>query len=702
MFAGDQRYLGAHLTEEGTNFAIWAAEAEKVELCLFNRTGNVLHEVRHELVYRNGPIYHGYFPGIREGQLYGYRIYGPWEPENGWRFNHHKVLIDPYAHQLDGEVIYTPEIYSHRAIDATGFGDLLEQDLRDNAPYVPLSVVTKNVHSDGVRLVTPWSRTVIYEAHVRGLTQFNNEIPENERGTYKALGHQSTINYLKNLGVTALELQPIHHFMTEPAIALRGRQNYWGYNPIIFSAPHASYAATADPISELRDSVSALHAAGIEVILDVVYNHTAEGGVGGPTLSFRGLNSKGYYRRSSQDIYDDVTGCGNTLDAAKPFVVRLITDSLRWWAETIGIDGFRFDLAGALARRQDEIDGVSPLVVAIASDPVLRERKLIAEPWDIQGYALGVFTYPWREWNDQYRDAIRKFWLHGYAEKRGDLATRISGSHDIFYFRGPNSSINFITAHDGFTLADLTMYNEKHNEANNEDNRDGTSENYSWNLGVEGPIDDVAINTLRLRIQKSMLATLILSAGVPMLNMGDERGRTQHGSNNAFTLPLKEDNNNLLGYEAFFGGWALDWSQEGNSAELHESVKTLIALRQRYLASVARTFFTGELDLGTNRKDLAWFNRHGEEMKPEDWDRVESKNLTMYVEASENQGLLTLFNGLGEDLEFILPDETWGSAFRTVFDSAESSISYEPRLLDPQARVLVKSHAMQVLVVNRY
>ena len=701
MPAGDQRHLGAHPTEEGVNFAIWAAAASKVELCFFDQDNGKLIESRHELIDRNGPIFHGYFPGIKIGQRYGYRIDGEWNPARGWRFNSNKVLIDPYAHLLSGDLKYVPEIYSHVASDGVGTGNTIIKDQRDNAAFVPHSVVTENIKSDGVRLRTPWSKTIIYEAHVRGLTEFNMEIAPNERGTYKALAHPSVISYLKNLGVTALELQPIHQFITEPVIAARGRQNYWGYNPIAFSAPHRAYAATDDPVRELRDAVSTLHENGIEVILDVVYNHTAEGGVGGPTLSFRGINSKGYYRRITGDIYDDVTGCGNTLDASRPFVVRMITDSLRWWCESIGIDGFRFDLASALARRRGEIDGVSALIVSIVSDPVLRERKLIAEPWDVQGYALGAFPYPWREWNDQYRDVVRKFWLHGYTLKSGDMATRVSGSHDIFYYRGPNSSINFLTAHDGFTLADLTTYNDKHNEANAEGNSDGTNNNYSWNLGVEGLTIDNEINDSRVRLQKSMLASLIMSAGVPMLLMGDEIGRTQAGSNNAYSLPLNESGNDLRGDDSFKGGWALNWEIGERERDLLETTKTLISLRKEYLAPVARTFFTGELDLNTSRKDLAWFTMQGKEMDADDWNQLQSKILSMYVEASEDQGLLMLFNGEAEDTNFTLPESKWGSGYRTVFDSAKSVVNYEPRLASPASRVNVAAHSLQIWFVNR-
>ena len=489
--------------------------------------------------------------------------------------------------------------------------------------------------------------------------------------------------------------------MTEPAINDRGRINHWGYNPIAFSAPHSDYAATENPITELRDAVSALHAAGIEVILDVVYNHTGEGGVGGPTLSFRGIDSKTFYRRVTGDIYDDVTGCGNTVDASRPFVSRMIVDSLRWWTETIGIDGFRFDLASALARRRNEIDGVSALIVAIVSDPVLRERKLIAEPWDTQGYALGAFPYPWREWNDQFRDVIRKFWLTDNSAGTGAVATRLSGSQDIFNYRGPTSCINFITAHDGFTLADLVSYQNKDNSANMEDNRDGTHSNYSWNVGHEGQTNDLVINELRMRLQKSLLATLLLSSGVPMITMGDEIGRSQSGSNNAYSLPKNKRRDNLTGSDAFDGGWALSWNLDEKAKELLETTTVLISIRRKYLAPVARTFFTGELDLNTARKDLAWFNASGAEMASEDWSAESFRTLGMYLEATADQGMLLLLNGAHSDIEFVLPAAKWGSSYRSIFDSSQGIESHEPRIAPDGDVTILRPHTVQVWLANR-
>ena len=702
MKPADPRYLGATLTEGGANFAIWAAAADAVEVCLFNEVNGKDMETRFALSHRDGPIFHGYLAGVRAGQRYGFRVYGPWRPDEGWRFNSNKLLIDPYAHQLSGDLTYAPEIYGHRALDKSGIGDLTIRDDRDDAAFVPLSVVTGHHRTQFPRLNTPWARTIIYEAHVRGLTEFNPAIPENERGTYKALGHPSTIAYLKELGITALELLPIHHYVTEPGIQNRGRENYWGYNALAFSAPHRDYAATSDPISELRDAVAALHHAGIEVILVVVYNHTAEGGHGGPTLSFRGIDSKTFYRRVKGDIYDDVTGCGNTVDARRPFVVRMIIDSLHWWTEVIGVDGFRFDLASALARNEYGIDTTGPLISAIASDPILRERKLIAEPWDTAGYALGDFPHPWREWNDHYRDSLRQFWLgdpaRGFSEGVGDLASRLSGSHDIFYFRGPTSSINFITAHDGFTLQDLVSYQDKHNEPNQEGNRDGSTSNRSWNLGEEGLSKNPNIIQLRTRLQKSLLASLFLSSGVPMINMGDEVGRSQNGSNNAYSLP---SNGDVLSPQAFNGGWALNWSPNEIQQDLLAATKNLISIRKRYLVDIVREFFTGQLDLGTSRKDLAWFRRNGEEMNDENWHQGDRSYLSMYVEASANQALLILLNASTHENTFTLPAKKWGALYRSIFDSAHMTSEFEPRIAQPLESTILDAHGVQIWLVNR-
>lgn len=698
MRPADSRVLGAQVTEEGTNFSIWAPAADAVELCLFDDGG----ETRFSLAHRDGPIWHGYLAGIRPGQKYGYRIYGPWRPEQGWRFNPKKLLIDPYTHLVDGVIASAPEIYGHQSQDELGNGYLDIQDTRDSAPFVPFSVVTAPSSRLVTRPNTPWNRTFIYEAHVRGLTFRNLEIPEAERGTYKALGNPSVIEHLQRLGVTALELLPIQHFLTETSVRSRKRINHWGYNPIAFSAPHRSYAATEDPIRELQEAVDALHQAGIEVLLDLVYNHTAEEGKSGPTLSFRGIDNKTFYRHSVEDQYEDVTGCGNTLDTRRPFVTRMIIDSLHWWSEVIGVDGFRFDLTTALARNGGEIDTYGPLISAISADPILRERKLIAEPWDIAGYALGDFPHPWREWNDAYRDAVRQFWLadsaRGHSNGVSDLASRIAGSNDIFYFRGPTSSINFVTAHDGFTLEDLVSYEGKHNEPNQEGNNDGSNQNRSWNLGVEGPTDDEAIVSIRSRLKRSLLSTLMISSGVPMITMGDEVSRTQSGSNNAYSL------NPELPWDApenFHGGWALDWSKFEIERDLIENIAALARIRTSYMSEVIDQFFTGALDQGTKRKDLAWFSRDGLEMTSHNWQDNSSRHLGFLIDASHKQGLFVILNSEAHELEFTLPNRTWGDGFRTVFDSASPIEDLQPMLKEPSDKTLVSPYSVQIWFVNR-
>jgi glycogen operon protein len=703
MLPADPRTLGATLTDGGANFAIWSNAADAIELCLFNEVNGKLVETRFAMSHRNGPIWHGYLAGVKAGQRYGYRVYGPWQPENGVRFNAAKLLIDPYTHQLDGQLDYVPEIYGHVAIDGVGNGDNSVRDDRDSSGHVPYSVVTNHAVREIHRPLVPWANTLIYEAHVQGFTAKNEEIPAEERGTYKALGHHSTISHLKKLGVTAIELLPIHSYLTEPSIWDRGRKNHWGYNAIAFTAPHGAYAATSDPISELQEAVDRLHEHGIEIILDVVYNHTAEGGVGGPTLSFKGIDNKAWYRQDSQGNYIDVTGCGNTLASSSPHAVRHIIDSLRWWVEVIGVDGFRFDLATALYTSNSAFN--SSLMSAIESDSVLRNFKMIAEPWDVTRYSMGDFPHPWREWNDAYRDSVRQFWLgdlaRGYGEGVADVASRISGSSDIFYYRGPTSSINFISAHDGFTLADLVMYNQKHNEPNLENNADGNNDNRSWNLGVEGPTEDALINTHRHQLKKSMLATLLLSSGVPMLTMGDEIGRTQNGSNNGYSLPqdmtpLMEDS------EAnFMGGWANKWKLNESESDLRDAVAELAHIRKQYLEGVAHEFFTGVVDAGTKRKDIAWFSLGGHEMHEEHWQDGDKRSLTVFIEAGPERGLLLLLNSSKSETPFTLPDENWGHSFRRIFDAATAVQTHEPIIRTPGSKVDVAAHCAQVWLVTR-
>jgi isoamylase len=693
VLPADPRYLGATITSEGANFALWSEAADAVELCLFNEINGKLVETRFALAHRTGPIWHGYLAGVREGQRYGYRVYGPWNPQRGLRFNAAKLLIDPYAHRLDGEIQYVPEIYGHTSKDGLGDGDTDVRDDRDSAGKIPYSVVTHNVRRHIDRLNTPWAKTIIYEAHVQGLTALNSEIDPKERGSYRALGHPSTIAHLKKIGVTALELMPIHHAMTEPAVWNRNRRNYWNYNPIAFSAPHGPYAASADPVAELQWAIDRLHEAGIEVILDVVYNHTGEGGTGGPTFSFRGIDNKTWYRHQSDAEFIDVTGCGNTVNASAPPIARHIVDSLRWWSEVVGVDGFRFDLATALYADHSAED--ASLFTAITTDPVLRDLKLISEPWDVTRYSLGDFAYPWREWNDHYRDSVRQFWLgdlaRGFGEGVADIASRISGSSDIFYFRGPTSSINFITAHDGFTLNDLVSYQEKHNEPNGENNRDGGSGNRSWNAGVEGLTNDPAILNIRKSLKKSMLATLILSTGVPMLSMGDEVSRAQNGSNNAYTQPLNGPDD--LGVN-------LKWDLEVEEKDILDSVAELTSIRTSYLAEISSEFFSGALDLGTKRKDLAWFSLGGREMTDSHWHDGDKRSITVFIEASFNRGLLLLLNSSQGETIFTLPDATWGRTYRCIFDAAHETSTYEPVIEAPSAKIKVAPHCVQVWLVS--
>jgi len=697
----DSGKLGATLAEGGTNFALWAPAAEAVELCLFdlNQAGQIV-ETRFALTHRDGPIWHGFLAGITSGQRYGFRVYGEWNPARGLRFNPAKVLIDPYANLISGELKNAPEIYGHYAVDEFGNGDLGKQDNRDSAPYVPLSVVSEISKPEITRPRIPWNKTIIYEAHVKGLTFRNLEIPESDRGTYRALSHPTVIAHLQKLGVTALELLPIHHYLTETSLRSRGRMNHWGYNPIAFSAPHAGYGATDNPVEELQEAISKLHEAGIEVILDVVYNHSAEQGKAGPTLSFRGVDNKAFYRHIGDDEYEDVTGCGNTLDTRNPFVTRLILDSLRWWAEVIGVDGFRFDLTTALSRNDGLIDTNGSLISAITADPILRDLKLIAEPWDIKGYALGDFPHPWREWNDAYRDAVRQFWLadsaQGFSAGVSDLASRITGSDDVFYYRGPTSSINFITAHDGFTLTDLVSYQDKHNEPNGEDNRDGTTHNRSWNLGIEGPSENIEIERIRERLKKSLLATLMISSGVPMLTMGDEVGRTQNGSNNAYSL---DPNKAWDAPENFGGGWALSWDK--TESDLLDSIAALSSIRAKYLSEIIEEFFTGSIDQGTKRKDIAWFHRDGLEMGANGWQDSSLRHLAFMLDATHKQSLFVIFNGDNVAQEFTLPNAIWGESFRTVFDSAIKVSQLAPELRKPSDQTQVQPHSVQIWFVNR-
>ncbi|MEU5920275.1 glycogen debranching protein GlgX [Streptomyces sp. NPDC004288] len=668
----------------GTNFALWAGGAEAVELCLFDASGS---ETRLPLTELTHEIWHGFVPGVGPGQRYGYRVHGRWDPWTGARWNPAKLLLDPYARAVDGDFAeLPPEAYGHvRDWPQQHVADTVRDD-RDSAPFVPKGVVVHDDDdwSDDRRPKTPWQDSVIYEVHVKGFTRLHPGIPEHLRGTYAGLAHPASIDHLVRLGVTAVELLPVHQFAHEDHLLRRGLRNYWGYNSVGYFAPHAGYSSSGtagQQVGEFKRMVRALHAAGIEVILDVVYNHTAEAGELGPTLSLKGIDNRGYYRlQSDARRYADYTGCGNTLHVVQPQVLRLITDSLRYWVTEMGVDGFRFDLAAALARSMHDVDMLSPFLAVIAQDPVLRRVKLIAEPWDVGngGYQVGAFPPLWTEWNDRYRDAVRDFWRGALPDVR-DLGYRLSGSSDLYAWGGrrPYASVNFVTAHDGFTLRDLVTYERKHNEANGEGNRDGTHDNRSWNCGTEGETDDPAINALRLRQQRNLLTTLLLSTGVPMLVAGDETGRTQGGNNNAYC-----QDNEL--------GW-LDWSlpDDPGRGGLLALTRRLLALRHRHPVLRRRAFFSGRPQGADGLRDLAWFTAEGAEMTERDW-YAPTATLGLYLSGRDIPGrdergeqitddsFLAVLHAGSRPLEFRLPGPPWAATYELIVDTSREDQSEAP------------------------
>ncbi|WP_435854223.1 glycogen debranching protein GlgX [Streptomyces subrutilus] len=680
VWPGSEHPLGArfHIGPDGTagtNFAVWAQGAEAVEVCLFDAGGA---ETRCTLTELTHEIWHGFVPGVRPGQRYGLRVHGRWDPWTGARHNPAKLLLDPYARAVDGDFALPPEVYGHvRDWPQQYIADTVRDD-RDSAPYVPKGVVVHDDDdwADDVRPKTPWADSVLYELHVRGFTMRHPGIPEELRGTYAGLGHPAAVEHLKGLGVTAVELLPVHQFAHEDHLLRRGLRNYWGYNSVGYFAPHAGYSSSGtagQQVGEFKRMVKALHAAGIEVILDVVYNHTAEAGELGPTLSLRGIDNRGYYRlQSDQRRYADYTGCGNTLHAGRPAVLRLITDSLRYWVTEMGVDGFRFDLAAALARSMHDVDMLSPFLAVIAQDPVLRRVKLIAEPWDVGsgGYQVGAFPPLWTEWNDRYRDAVRDFWRGALPDVR-DLGYRLSGSSDLYAWGGrrPYASVNFVTAHDGFTLRDLVSYERKHNDANGEEGRDGTHDNRSWNCGAEGESDDARIGALRRRQLRNLLTTLLLSTGVPMLVAGDEFGRTQGGNNNAYC----QDNET---------GW-VDWSLPAEPAwqQLLALTRRLIALRHAHPVLRRRAFFSGRPQGADGLRDLAWFTPAGAEMTERDW-YAPAAALGMYLSGRDIPGrdergrqvaddsFLMLLHAGDRPARWVLPGAPWAERYELVLDTS--------------------------------
>jgi glycogen operon protein len=671
--------LGATWSPAATNFAVFAPEADAVEVCLFDDSGEPSSERRLQLTEHTLGIWHGAVPVLPVGQLYGFRVHGPWDPGSGRRFNPAKLLLDPYARAVAGDVRSDAASYGHRR-DAP----LLRSDL-DSAAHVPRSVVVDDHFDWGPhepRPRTRWTDTVIYELHVKGFTALHDRVPEALRGTYAGLASAPVVDYLRDLGVTTVELLPVHQFVTEPEVAARGLTNYWGYNSIGYFAPHHAYSSGGDrgqQVAEFKQMVRALHEAGLEVLLDVVYNHTAEQGPLGPTLSFRGLDDLGFYKHLDEATYWDVTGCGNTVDASYPPALQLILDSLRYWATEMHVDGFRFDLAPALTRTGHKIDMSGHFLTAVGQDPVLRRLKLVAEPWDasMDGYTVGRFPSPWCEWNDRYRDTVRDFW-RGRSGGVRDVASRLAGSSDLYADdgRAPYASINFVTAHDGFTLRDLVSYDRKHNEANGEDNADGSDDNRSWNCGVEGETDDLRVRALRRRQGANLMATLCLSNGVPMLTAGDERGRTQRGNNNAYA-----QDNEL--------SW-VDWRADDAWLDLYELTRAALRLRREHPALRQRHYLAGQPTTEGGPKDLAWIHPEGRELTEADWFDEELHTLGMFVsgdplrapgprgERLRDASFLLWFNARAETTKVVLPRNAWVQRGEVVLSTDEGHALGEP------------------------
>lgn len=673
IWPGKPYPLGAHWDGEGVNFALFSAHATRVELCLFADPASPRELTRIVLPERTEDIWHGYLPGLAPGQLYGYRVYGPYQPAHGHRFNPHKLLIDPYAHALSGVIAWDNSLYGYRV--GSPYTDLTIGK-RDSAPYVPRSVVVdpRFDWGDDRHPNIPLHESVIYELHVKGFTMQHPEVPKELRGTYAGLASKPAIAYLKDLGVTAVELLPIHHFLNDQFLVERELTNYWGYQSLGFFAPDPRYARKSgrgEQVAEFKQMVKQLHAAGIEVILDVVYNHTGEGNQLGPTIAFRGLDNASYYRLvpDGPRYYMDYTGTGNSLNTTHPRVLQLVIDSLRYWVTEMHVDGFRFDLARTLVR--GEGDRPSAFFDVIKLDPVLSRVKLIAEPWDVgpDGYWVGRFPSPWAEWNGKYRDNVRKFWK-GDGAQAAEFASRIMGSMDLYRHNGrrPYHSINFVTAHDGFTLRDLVSYNEKHNSANGEDNRDGDNHNNSWNCGVEGLTEEPIIREMRLRQMRNFLATLFLSQGTPMLVAGDERGRTQGGNNNAYC----QDNPI---------SW-LDWTPDPEADLLLAFTRRLIALRRKHPLLHRRNFFQGPLHPGSAEYDVEWLSPDGQEIGPGLWNNSELRCIGLLLNGRvmkevDEQGqsvhddvLLILFNAGHDPIPFILPDWPDDPSWEVLVDTA--------------------------------
>jgi isoamylase len=698
VYPGSPYPLGATWDGKGVNFALYAENATGVELCLFNNQKDETEAVKIPITERSAQVWHVYIPDAKPGQLYGYRVHGAYDPAAGHRFNPNKLLIDPYAKAIAGKIEWNDALFGYEPGNEAQ--DLSMSEM-DSAPFLPKCVVINpefDWEGDSAPKI-PYHNTIIYEAHVRGFTKLCPDIPEEIRGTYAAIGHPATIGYLQKLGITAIELMPVHHFIADRHLVEKGLTNYWGYNTIGFFAPEVRYSGSGvlgGQVNEFKQMVKDLHKAGIEVILDVVYNHTAEGNQMGPTLSFRGVDNVSYYRLAEDKrFYFDYTGTGNTLNANLPNVLRLMMDSLRYWVLDMHVDGFRFDLASTLARELHEVDKLSAFFDIIHQDPIISQVKLIAEPWDIGegGYQVGNFPPGWAEWNGKYRDCIRDYW-RGEDSILGDFAQRLTGSSDLYggSYRSPTASINFITAHDGFTLHDLVSYNEKHNEANGEDNNDGESHNRSWNCGAEGDTDDEIVRALRQRQKRNFLTTLFLSQGVPMLLAGDEISRSQQGNNNAYC----QDNE-------------ISWTNWENADEdLLNFAQAVIQLRKEHPLFCRRRWFQGQPIKGAGVEDIAWFLPEGSEMTEEHWNNGFAKSLAVFLngrgihtpgpkgEQVVDDNFYIIFNAHHEPLDYKLPPAKYGKDWVQVLNTADGKIGSGSKHA-PEDSIRVESRSIMLL-----
>ena len=714
VYPGNSYPLGATWDGMGVNFAIFSERATKVELCLFHSIEDTKEFQRIELPEYSDNVWHGYFPDLRPGQIYGYRVHGPWNPQNGDRFNPNKLLIDPYAKVIvrnekwdeqHGNAMFAYQLPVPGRGISPSEADLLMDD-SDNAAFAPLSAVVDDSFAwgDDKLLKTPWHKTIIYEAHAKGISMQHPGVPENIRGTYAALATEPVIDHLKNLGVTAIELLPVHHFVNDHFLQQKGLTNYWGYNTLSFFAPQSRYSSSMnsaeDPVREFKTMVRAMHSAGIEVLLDVVYNHTAEGSHLGPTFCFKGIDNNAYYKQleGNPRFYMDYTGCGNTLNVGHPRVLQLIMDSLRYWVQEMHVDGFRFDLAAALARESHHVDKLASFFDVIHQDPVLSQVKLIAEPWDLGegGYQVGNFPVLWTEWNGKYRDITRRYWK-GDDHTIGEMITRIAGSSDLYGEKDPHASINFLTSHDGFTLQDVVSYNDKHNEANGENNNDGDSHNNSWNCGAEGPTKDKKILALRARQKRNLMTTLLLSLGVPMICAGDEMGRTQGGNNNAYC----QDNEI---------SW-LNWDLAEEDKNFLAFVKRVIEIRKENPVFQRRKFFLGKaLNSSSKVKDVVWYNARGKEADGKDWGHKTIGALFngLAINEMDEKGnpvmgdtMLLLLNGHFKQVTFKLPalesDENWELLIETTQDLPP----VETTIFKPGESFKLAGRSMAVLKLNR-